>query len=156
MAGKVLIAEDNNDFRELLSMLLASLGYTVTEATNGLEAIEKAVSGRPDLILMDLRMPKLGGLQATKRLKENPITKEIPIVICTAVGVEAFGYAQLTGDPLEVIQKPIRLETLKVVVRKYVPLPEQRATTPDDKSPASNNRPLLDVFSGLQPAVNQT
>jgi CheY-like chemotaxis protein len=66
MAGKVLIAEDNNDFRELLGMLVTSLGYTAIEARNGIEAIEKAVSSRPDLILMDLRMPKLGNSAVSK------------------------------------------------------------------------------------------
>jgi CheY-like chemotaxis protein len=102
-------------------MLLTHLGCCVVEASNGLEAIERAVSTRPDLIIMDLRMPQLGGLEATKRLKANLSTRDIPIVICTALGMEAVGYTALIDYPLEVIQKPIRLEKVRELVRKYVP-----------------------------------
>ncbi len=151
MTGRILVAEDNDDCREMLSMLLTRLGYTIVEATNGLEAIEKATSMLPDLILMDLRMPILGGLEATKRLKNNSLTKNIPVVICTAFGKEAIGYADLLDQSLQIVQKPIRLEMLKAVVRKYLPLPDQGAT---DESILNTNRRLPDVFSGLQAALN--
>lgn len=121
MDATVLVAEDNDDCRTLLRMLLSHLGCSVVEAINGIEAIERAVSTRPDLIIMDLRMPQLGGLEATKRLKANSSTRDIPIVICTALGIEAFGYSTLSDYPLEVIQKPVRLEKIRELVRKYLP-----------------------------------
>lgn len=159
MASRVLVVEDNDDCRTLMAMLLSHLGYSVIEATNGLEGIEKAISMRPDLILMDLRMPKMGGLEATRQLKENLTTRDIPIVICTALGPEAFGYANLTDYPFEILQKPTRLEKIRDVVRKYVPQPDQPATSPDEstaykhstgkvREPQSINRPSRDVFVG--------
>jgi CheY-like chemotaxis protein len=69
MGAQVLVAEDNDDYRTVLRMLLTSIGCTVVEASNGIEAIEKAASTHPNLIIMDLLMPQLGGLEATKRLK---------------------------------------------------------------------------------------
>jgi CheY-like chemotaxis protein len=101
----------------------------VVEASNGLEAIEQAVNTLPALVLMDLRMPKLGGLEATKRLKENQLTKAIPVVICTAVGTEALGYAGLVDYPLDVIQKPIQFQKIKEVVRKYIREENQQQTS---------------------------
>jgi CheY-like chemotaxis protein len=127
MGAKVMIVEDNDDCREVLAVMLKDLGCIVTEATDGLDAIGKAVSTRPDLILMDLRMPKLGGLEATRRLKANPLTKDIPVVICTALGTAALGYATFLSS-IEVVKKPVRLERLREVVRKYVPLENQQRT----------------------------
>jgi CheY-like chemotaxis protein len=128
MAGTVLIAEDNGECREMFSMIVAHLGLNVIQASNGLEAFEKAVTVRPDLILMDVRMPKLDGLEATKRLKANLLTKDIPVIICTATGKEVFDHVNALGDAVEVVQKPVNLQILHDVVRKYVPLPQQRVT----------------------------
>jgi CheY-like chemotaxis protein len=79
MVATVLVAEDNDDYRTVLRLLLTSLRCTVVEACNGLKAIEIAESSHPDLIIMDWKMPQLGGLEATKRLKENPKTRDIPM-----------------------------------------------------------------------------
>jgi CheY-like chemotaxis protein len=136
MGARVLIAEDNEDCRALLRMLLIHLGCTVVEASNGLEAIDKAISAHPDLILMDLLMPQLGGLEATKRLKENPTTEDIPIVICTALSKEALGFRKLVDYPHEIVQKPVRLEKIKDILLKYVPRENQRGTASEQKTAA--------------------
>ena len=120
MGATILVAEDNDDYRAVIRMLLTHLGCTVVEASNGLEAIAKAESTHPDLIIMDWIMPHLGGLEATKRLKENPTTKDIPIVICTALSMEALGHTKLLDCANEIIQKPVRLEKITDIVRKYV------------------------------------
>lgn len=136
MPAKVLVAEDNDDYRMVLRMLLSSIGCTVVEASNGLEAIKAAVSTHPDLIIMDLLMPQLGGLEATKRLSENLITRHIPVVVCTALSMEALGHRNLLNSPHEVIQKPVQLEKLRDIVRKYVPhesQPQKTSLTPDRK-----------------------
>jgi twitching motility two-component system response regulator PilH len=127
MAGKVLIAEDNDECRTMLRMLFAHCGRDVIDAVDGVEAIEKAVSTSPDLIMMDLRMPKLGGLEATKRLKADPLTRDIPIVICSAMGTEVFGYSNLLDldTPVEFVQKPIRVDKIRQLVRKYVARDDQ-------------------------------
>ena len=138
MGARVLVAEDNDDYRMVLRMLLTAVGCSVVEASNGLEAIDRALSTRPDLILMDVLMPQLGGLEATKRLKEEPRTRDIPIVLCTALGREALGYNQLTTHPHEIIQKPIRLEKLREVLQKYVSPANQQQTALAVKSNENN------------------
>lgn len=80
----VLLAEDFEDARELYRDYLEYSGFTVQTATNGREAIDRAVTLLPDLILMDASMPVLDGWQATRELKANPATKHIPIVALTA------------------------------------------------------------------------
>ena len=129
MNARVLVAEDNDDCRAVLRILLGHLGCTVIEAENGIEAIVKAVSTHPELIIMDLRMPKLGGLEALKRLKKIPSTRDIPIVMCSAMGREALGYASLIDHPFEFVQKPIRLQKITEIVRKYVPQENQEQTS---------------------------
>lgn len=126
MTARVLVADDNDDCRASLRMLVGHLGCTVIEAKNGVEAIVKAVSTHPELIIMDLRMPKLGGLEALKRLKKIPSTRDIPIVMCSAMGREALGYASLIDHPFEFVQKPIRLQKIAEIVRRYVPQEKQQ------------------------------
>jgi CheY-like chemotaxis protein len=124
MAGRVLVAEDNDDYRTVLRLLFSSVGCTVVEASNGLEAIESAESTHPDLIIMDWIMPRLGGLEATKRLKQNPTTRGIPVVICTALGMEALGNNKLLDCADEIIQKPVQLDKIRALVQQYVPAHE--------------------------------
>ena len=85
VAGKtVLVVEDIAEQRNILVTLLRYSGYEVLEAADGEEAIQLARARRPDLILMDAGLPRLDGWQATERLKQDPITSEIPVVMLTA------------------------------------------------------------------------
>lgn len=84
----VLIAEDFEDARELYRDYLEFSGFSVETAANGRDAIARAVELRPDIILMDASMPVLDGWQATKELKNNPATKEIPVLALTAHAFE--------------------------------------------------------------------
>jgi CheY-like chemotaxis protein len=88
MAGRsqplVLIAEDFEDARELYRDYLEFSGYRVETATNGREAIDRAVELKPDVVLMDASMPVLDGWQATRELKRHPATKHIPVIALTA------------------------------------------------------------------------
>lgn len=88
----VLVVEDYQDAREMYSAYLQFSGYRVAEATNGLEAIEKTLELLPDIILMDLALPKMDGWEATRRLKTDERTKHIPIVALT--GHALAGYAE--------------------------------------------------------------
>jgi two-component system alkaline phosphatase synthesis response regulator PhoP len=87
-AVKILVAEDERDIRELISFSLQLSGYQVTEALNGEDAVQKAQQILPDLILLDVRMPKMTGYEACKVLKENESTKNIPIIFLSAKGQE--------------------------------------------------------------------
>jgi two-component system, cell cycle response regulator DivK len=88
----VLVVEDYQDAREMYAAYLSFSGYRVAEATNGIEAIEKALELKPDIILMDLALPRMDGWEATRRLKLDDRTKEIPIVALT--GHALAGHAE--------------------------------------------------------------
>jgi response regulator RpfG family c-di-GMP phosphodiesterase len=83
-AKKILIVDENDACRESLGVSIKGLGYEVFEAATGPEAIDKASSMHPDLIMMDLRLPGMNGDEATARLKRNLSTRNIPVVISTA------------------------------------------------------------------------
>src|SRR5262245_2895280 len=84
IAKKILIADENDACRQSLGVSIKSLGYEVVEAATGPEAIDKASNIRPDLIMMDLRLPGMNGDEATARLKKNLSTQNIPVLISTA------------------------------------------------------------------------
>jgi len=84
--GKVLVVDDEVYILHILDFSLGAEGYEVVTAANGEQAIEKALSERPDLIVMDVMMPKLDGYETCRRLKEMPETKHIPVLLLTAKG----------------------------------------------------------------------
>jgi CheY-like chemotaxis protein len=87
---RVLLVDDSADIREMWRMWLTFWGFNVEEAANGAEAVDKARQRRPDLILMDLWMPVLDGLQATRQIKADPRTAQVPIL---AVSAQVFSPA---------------------------------------------------------------
>ena len=80
---RILVADDDPDQRSLMSEYLELFDYDVTQAVNGKEAVDLATENPPDLILMDVRMPVMDGNEATRILKSNPSTRNIPIIILT-------------------------------------------------------------------------
>ena len=82
--AKILLVEDNEMNRDMLSRRLIRQGYDTIIAVDGEEALEKAASELPDLILMDLSLPELDGWSATRQLKQNKDTKHIPVIVLTA------------------------------------------------------------------------
>jgi len=82
--AKILIAEDERDIRDLVAFTLRFAGHEVFTATNGEEALEMAPKVTPDLILMDVRMPRMTGYEACKAMKGNPDLKDIPVVFLSA------------------------------------------------------------------------
>jgi len=83
---KILVAEDERDIRELIGFTLRFAGLDVTLTKDGIEAVEEAPKLQPDLIMLDVRMPKMTGYEACRALKSNPSTSKIPIVILSAKG----------------------------------------------------------------------
>ena len=88
----VLVVEDYQDAREMYVAYLQFSGYEVAEAANGIEAIEKTQALLPDIVLMDLALPQMDGWEATRRLKSDPTTKDIPVVALT--GHALAGHAE--------------------------------------------------------------
>jgi CheY-like chemotaxis protein len=83
-AIRILVADDNAAGRELMRTLLQFEDYVVYEARDGNEAVEMAQRLRPDVVLMDVHMPILGGIEATRLLREDPLTRSIPVIALTA------------------------------------------------------------------------
>ena len=120
MVRRVLVVEDNEDWRAIMALFLTRMGYEVVQATDGAEAIQKALDELPDLILMDHKLPKMSGLEAAERIKENPSTTTIPVVLCTAFGPEAYKNHPIVSSLAEIVQKPIKLDAFQALVQKYL------------------------------------
>jgi CheY-like chemotaxis protein len=119
-AKKILLVEDNNEVRELLALFIKRLGYKVFEAATGLEAIDLVSTMQPDSIMMDLRLPAMNGAETTARLKANPSTRDIPLLVITASGPSTDRRRALDAGAAEILLKPIDLTTLRNVLRRYL------------------------------------
>ncbi len=112
MSARVLLVEDNEANADMLSRRLARHGYEVVLATDGLQAVEQAVAGRPDLILMDISLPKIDGWEATRRIKAETATAAVPIVALTAHAMVADRQKCLDAGCDEFETKPVDLPRL--------------------------------------------
>jgi len=121
---KILIVDEDDACRESLGVSIKGLGYEVFEATTGPEALDKAYSMHPDLIMMDLRLPGMNGDEATVRLKRNLSTRNIPVVISTAwttaCNIGDRVDRALEAGAEEILYKPFHLPLLRDVLRTYL------------------------------------
>jgi two-component system, cell cycle response regulator DivK len=118
--AKILIVDDNRDVREVLQCQLKMLGYLVISAENGYVAIEKAIAEQPDLILMDIMMPEMDGWQASRAVRANPDTKDIPILATTAMCRRADLNACLEAGCNGYIVKPFTMMELAQKVGELI------------------------------------
>jgi len=126
MAGeRVLLVEDNLMNRRLAQFLLKSQGYIVYEATDGQEALELAKAHLPDLILMDLQLPGLDGFTATRILKEDATTKDIPVVALTAYAMRGDAERALEAGCNGYITKPIDTKEFPKMVASFLKQKQQ-------------------------------
>lgn len=119
---RVLIAEDNPDIRETLCEFLEAKGCVVSLASDGKEAIEQASKGPLDLILMDVQMPHIDGLEATRRLRRSPLTAKLPIVVMTAFASGEDAERCLEAGATSYVPKPIELRRLARLLTEYSPV----------------------------------
>ncbi|MBZ0314992.1 MAG: response regulator [Anaerolineae bacterium] len=110
--AKILIAEDERDIRDLIEFTLKFAGHEVVKAANGAEAVELAPTVMPDLIMMDVRMPKMTGYEACKAIKEIESVKHVPVVFLSAKGQESEIDIGLEAGAFEYILKPFSPELL--------------------------------------------
>ena len=117
-APTVLVADDTESVRVVLRMQLKVLGYRVLEAQSGKEAIELCARERPDLILMDVSMPHLDGLAATRLLRQTVETRYIPVVALSAFHDSDFRECALAAGCNDFVSKPIDMKSLdEIIVR---------------------------------------
>lgn len=119
MSKTILVVEDLEDSRVLIRYVLENLGYTVIEAEDGFKAVELVRRQIPDLILMDMALPLINGLAATKMIKQFRETAKVPIIAMTASGQFIYQQAIEAGCN-ELIAKPIDIDTLKPIIESYL------------------------------------
>jgi two-component system alkaline phosphatase synthesis response regulator PhoP len=117
---RILIAEDETDIRELIVFSLRYAGFEVIPAIDGQEAVDKAIEFQPDLIMMDVRMPRMTGYEACTRIKTMDQVKDIPVVFLSAKGQESEIQTGLDVGAYEYILKPFAPDDLIRKVRDLI------------------------------------
>jgi two-component system cell cycle response regulator DivK len=120
VAKKILIVEDNPTNMRLIRMLLSNKGYSLLEATDGEEALAVARKGRPDLVVMDIQLPKMDGLEVTRRLRQTPEFRQTPIVAFTASAMEGDRERIIASGCDEYISKPVNTHRFLQLVAKML------------------------------------
>ncbi|MDQ3817302.1 MAG: response regulator [Acidobacteriota bacterium] len=118
----VLVVEDYVDSAVVISMDLQQQGYRVITASNGEQAVRIANKTNPDIILMDIEMPKLDGLAATRKIKESEGLRSVPIIAVTAFETEGFQKAARDAGFDAYLTKPIDFEKLHELMRRLLPI----------------------------------
>lgn len=117
---RILVAEDEPDIRELVTFTLQFAGYEIVTVTNGAELVERAPQVMPDVIVSDVRMPKMTGYEACRVLKENPATAKIPFVFLSAKGQEEEVKAGLSSGGDDYILKPFAPDELVFRIKQIM------------------------------------
>jgi CheY-like chemotaxis protein len=117
----ILLVDDSSTSRMTARMLLAGQeSYVLTSACDGQEGVEKAIAELPNLILMDIEMPRMNGIEACRLLKQNEATKDIPIVLLTMRGEDSFVRQAYASGCSDFLTKPVNEQKLAMVIRKYL------------------------------------
>lgn len=119
--ASILVVEDNRDNMTLINDLLSSLEYNVIEAIDGKEGVEKAKANKPDLILMDLSLPRMDGWAATREIKADPELEAIPIIALTAHALVGDRERALEAGCDDYLTKPVNLPELIKKLNQFLP-----------------------------------
>jgi len=117
---KILVVDDNQDSRELVVKILRNKGYQMIEAVDGEDAMQKATTEKPDLILMDISIPKIDGYEVTRRLKSQEEFRNTPIIAITAHAMKGDMEKALCAGCEGYIPKPINIRELPEQVKYYL------------------------------------
>ena len=120
MKKKILIVEDNPQNMKLMEMLLEAKGYILLEAIDGKQAMDVATTKRPDLIIMDIQLPKMSGLEVTKRLRQLPAFNHIPIIAITAYAMKGDKEKFIEAGCDAYLPKPINTRELPKVISEML------------------------------------
>ena len=116
---KVLLVEDDRDTRHMYAMWLEAIGFDVHEAGDGVEGVRSTQNWHPDVVLMDLAMPRMDGFEATRTIKQNPATSSVPVVILSAFSSARDRQRALEAGAAEFLGKPCDLDLVASRVRHY-------------------------------------
>lgn len=120
MKEKILIVEDNPQNMRLIEMTLRTKHYTLLRATDGEEALDVAIRERPDLIIMDIRLPKMNGLEVTKKLRKNPVFSDTPIIGVTAYAMKGDKELVIKSGCDAYLPKPINTRELPGIIAEML------------------------------------
>ena len=134
--NKILIADDEPDILEVIKYNLEKEGYIVILAENGAEALDKAISNKPDLILLDIMMPELDGVEVCRELRENPSLNNPVIAFLTARNEDYSQIAGFEAGADDYIAKPIRP---KVLISRIKALLKRKISTSESESTSADN-----------------
>ena len=137
----ILLIDDDPENRDILKTRLEQAGYQVMEAQNGEEGLALSVSCKPDLIFLDVMMPKMDGWQVCRSLKANPATSQVPIVMLTACSKQVEELRGYESGANEYLMKPWDHNRLLEVVRKWVPGASGPSVPPPPKPPSETPKP---------------
>lgn len=132
VSGKILIVEDSIDAREMLAMLFNMEGYNVATAEDGREGLRRASADNPDLIVTDIQMPYVDGNEMIRRLRAQPDSKRVPIIVMTAYGEETGNRAVQSGAD-RAFTKPVDYDLLLQAIKDLI----------DQVGPREPLKPLL-------------
>ena len=121
MSKHILVVEDQEDNRQILRDLLSTADIEITEAENGEQALAAVAKQRPDLILMDIQLPVMDGYEATRRIKGNPATKDIPIIVVTSYALSGDEARAREAGCDDYVTKPYSPRALLAKIREYLP-----------------------------------
>ena len=120
MKEKILIVEDNSQNMRLIEMVLRGRGYSLLKATDGEKALDMAMRERPDLIIMDIQLPKLSGLEVTRKLRETPDFSQVPIIALTAYAMKGDKEKAIEAGCDAYLSKPIDTRELPGVIAQML------------------------------------
>ena len=120
MKEKILIVEDNLLNMRLLEMVLRAKNYTLLKATDGEEALDMAMRERPDLIIMDIQLPKMNGLEVTRKLRETPAFSHTPIIAVTAYAMKGNKERVIESGCDAYLSKPIHTRGLPAIIAEML------------------------------------
>ena len=125
MPKTILIAEDDFPSRELLAEILASWGYSVVQAANGIEALEQIAARRPDLVLLDIQMPLLDGFGVIERVRGDERFRSLPVIALTAYAMREDRERTACAGFDAHLSKPVELETLQALISARFSAPSE-------------------------------
>ncbi len=140
MRKKILIVDDNADLLELLRLSFKEAGYSIATATNGIEALKKAASLAPDLVLLDLVLPEMDGFAVCETLRRSPATANTPILLMSGLTSQLSRLAGLESGGTDFVTKPVSPSELvsktKRLLRPRRAALVSPATAPSSEGPA--------------------